>query len=211
MPGIGLSPDKMLLGRTFAYNDAQRNRIGTNFHQLPVNHPKVPVHTYMSDGPMAYAHSGDAPVYAPNSGGRSWADQTGTVEDGWERTASWFAAVYARSNDDDFPTGHPGARRLQRRAAAEAGSAGRRQPSGGVREPVLSRAFDYWTNIDADSVAASRRRCAPVSHPPPRAWARLFPPPPTSSRHDPPDDPVVPECVRLRADTLLGARRPRPT
>src|SRR3546814_1173628 len=26
VPGIGLSPDKMLLGRAFAYNDAQRNR-----------------------------------------------------------------------------------------------------------------------------------------------------------------------------------------
>src|SRR3546814_11983011 len=28
VPGIGLSPDKMLLGRAFAYADAQRNRIG---------------------------------------------------------------------------------------------------------------------------------------------------------------------------------------
>src|SRR3546814_130105 len=34
VPGIGLSPDKMLQGRAFAYNDAQRNRIGANFHQL---------------------------------------------------------------------------------------------------------------------------------------------------------------------------------
>src|SRR3546814_8658475 len=50
VPGIGLSPDKMLLGRAFAYNDAQRNRIGTNFHQLPVNQPKVPVNSYMMDG-----------------------------------------------------------------------------------------------------------------------------------------------------------------
>jgi catalase len=29
---IGLSPDKMLLGRAFAYNDTQRHRIGANFH-----------------------------------------------------------------------------------------------------------------------------------------------------------------------------------
>src|SRR3546814_10662032 len=43
VPGIGLPPDKMLLGRAFAYNDAQRNRIGNNFHQLPVNRPKVAV------------------------------------------------------------------------------------------------------------------------------------------------------------------------
>src|SRR3546814_13230909 len=68
VPGIGLSPDKMLLGRAFAYNDAQRNRIGTNFHQLPVNQPKVPVNTYMMDGPMNYPHTGNAPVYVPNSG-----------------------------------------------------------------------------------------------------------------------------------------------
>src|SRR3546814_4948732 len=84
VPGIGLSPDKMLLGRAFAYNDAQRNRIGTNFHQLPVNRPKVPVNTYMFDGQMAYEHSGNAPVYVPNSGGRNWSDETGPVADGWE-------------------------------------------------------------------------------------------------------------------------------
>jgi len=54
VPGIGLSPDKMLLGRAFAYADAQRNRIGTNFHQLPVNRPKVPVNSYTFDGQMAY-------------------------------------------------------------------------------------------------------------------------------------------------------------
>jgi catalase len=56
VPGIGLSPDKMLLGRAFAYNDAHRNRIGTNFHQLPVNKPKMPVQTYMFDGQMTYEH-----------------------------------------------------------------------------------------------------------------------------------------------------------
>jgi catalase len=44
VPGIGLSPDKMLLGRAFAYNDAHRARIGTNFNQLPVNRPHVPDH-----------------------------------------------------------------------------------------------------------------------------------------------------------------------
>ena len=39
MPGIGFSPDKMLQGRIFAYNDAQRYRIGTNYAQLAVNAP----------------------------------------------------------------------------------------------------------------------------------------------------------------------------
>ena len=40
-PASGSRPDKMLLGRVFAYADAHRARIGTNFHQLPVNRPIV--------------------------------------------------------------------------------------------------------------------------------------------------------------------------
>jgi catalase len=152
VPGIGLSPDKMLLGRAFAYNDAQRNRIGTNFHQLPVNQPKVPVNTYMFDGQMAYQHSGNAPVHAPNSGGRPWADDTGRVEDGWETDGEMVRSAYAlRTDDDDF--GQPGAlvRDVfddgQRTKLVEqvAGSL-----LGGVRSPVLERAFEYWKNIDAN-------------------------------------------------------------
>src|SRR5690606_36674721 len=61
VPGIGVSPDKMLLGRVFAYADAQRARIGTNYLQLPVNKPKVKVNSYTFDGHMTYAHSGSAP------------------------------------------------------------------------------------------------------------------------------------------------------
>src|SRR5690625_2545693 len=52
VPGIGMSPDKMLLGRNFAYQDAQRYRIGTNFQQLPVNRTIVDVHTYNFEGAM---------------------------------------------------------------------------------------------------------------------------------------------------------------
>jgi catalase len=152
VPGIGLSPDKMLLGRAFAYADAQRNRIGTNFHQLPVNQPKVPVDTYMFDGQMAYHHSGNAPVHAPNSGGRPWSDETGPVEDGWEADGEMVRSAYAlHAEDDDFA--QPGAlvREVfddaQRDALVEqvAGSL-----LGGVRSPVLERAFEYWKNIDAD-------------------------------------------------------------
>ena len=152
VPGIGLSPDKMLLGRAFAYNDAQRNRIGANFHQLPVNQPKVPVNTYMMDGPMNYHHTGNAPVYATNSGGRPWADTTGPVADGWEADGPMVRAAYTlRADDDDF--GQPGelVRRVfnddERRQLVDqvAGSL-----LGGVREPVLGRALDYWKSIDAE-------------------------------------------------------------
>ncbi len=152
VPGIGLSPDKMLLGRAFAYNDAQRNRIGTNFHQLPVNRPKVKVNTYMFDGQMAYDHTGNAPVYAPNSGGRPWADETGAVEDGWEADGAMVRSAYTlREGDDDFT--QPGilVREVfddaQRTQLVETVSGAL---LGGVRSPVLERAFDYWKSVDPD-------------------------------------------------------------
>ncbi|MFQ1063816.1 catalase [Bordetella trematum] len=150
VPGIGLSPDKMLLGRAFAYNDAQRNRIGTNFHQLPVNQPKVPVNTYMIDGPMNYHHTGAAPVYVPNSGGRPWSDETGKIDNGWEADGDMVRSAYTlHAEDDDF--GQPGT--LVRHVFSDADcDALVETVSGsllaGVREPVLSRAFEYWKNID---------------------------------------------------------------
>jgi catalase len=154
VPGIGLSPDKMLLGRAFAYNDAQRNRIGTNFHQLPVNQPRagVEVNTYLVDGQMTYHHAGNAAVYAPNSAGRSWADTTGPAEDGWETDGDLLRAAYAlHAEDDDF--GQPGTLvrdvwdDAQRTAAVDtvAGAL-----AGGVTGDVLDRAFQYWRSVDAD-------------------------------------------------------------
>jgi len=141
----------MLLSRAFAYNDAQRNRIGVNFNQLPVNQPRVPVNTYQFDGHMTYHHAGAAPTYVPNSGGRPWADQTGPVEDGWEADGAMVRSAYTlHAEDDDF--GQPGT--LVREVFGDferdqlvdqvAGSL-----LGGVREPVLSRALDYWKSIDA--------------------------------------------------------------
>ncbi|HUH60419.1 MAG TPA: catalase [Candidimonas sp.] len=152
VPGIGLSPDKMLLGRAFAYNDAQRNRIGTNFHQLPVNKPKVPVNTYLFDGQMTYEHSGNQPVYAPNSHGRPWADGSGKAEDGWEADGDMVRSAYTpHPEDDDF--GQPGTlvrevyndEQRSRLVETVAGSL-----LGGVRSPVLERAFDYWKSIDLE-------------------------------------------------------------
>lgn len=40
VPGIEFSNDKLLQGRIFAYSDAQRYRLGTNYHQIPVNQSK---------------------------------------------------------------------------------------------------------------------------------------------------------------------------
>jgi catalase len=52
--GLDFSDDKMLQGRTFAYSDTQRYRVGTNYLQLPINAPRKHVATNQRDGQMAY-------------------------------------------------------------------------------------------------------------------------------------------------------------
>src|SRR5690606_123068 len=152
VPGIGLSPDKMLLGRAFAYADAQRHRIGTNFHQLPVNQPKCPMNSYLFDGHMTYQHSGNAPVYAPNSDGRPWSDMTGQVDNGWEADGEMVRSAYSlRAEDDDFT--QPGILVREVFNDAERGALVDQVAGsllGGVRSPVLERALDYWKSVDPD-------------------------------------------------------------
>lgn len=68
VPGVGLSPDRMLQGRVFAYADAHRYRVGTNHQHLPINAPRNPVHSYQRDGAMAFGtNGGSGPNYEPNS------------------------------------------------------------------------------------------------------------------------------------------------
>lgn len=66
VPGIAASPDKMLQIRLFSYPDTHRHRLGTNYEQLPINRPKVPVNNYQRDGHMNM-HTAAAPNYYPNS------------------------------------------------------------------------------------------------------------------------------------------------
>ncbi|MBR1202859.1 MULTISPECIES: catalase [unclassified Bradyrhizobium] len=75
VPGIGYSPDKMLQARLFSYGDAQRYRLGVNHHQIPVNAPKCPFHSYHRDGAMRTdGNLGGTLTYWPNSHGE-WTDQ----------------------------------------------------------------------------------------------------------------------------------------
>ncbi|KAF5270997.1 hypothetical protein FQR65_LT05347 [Abscondita terminalis] len=73
VPGIEPSPDKMLLGRLFAYGDTHRHRLGPNHLQLPVNSlPKelsCKVRHYQRDGASTIDNQGGAPNYHPNSFG----------------------------------------------------------------------------------------------------------------------------------------------
>jgi len=72
VPGISFSPDKMLQARLFAYADAHRYRLGTNYERLPINQPHATkVHNpYQRDGSMRYDdNGGPGPNYEPNSFG----------------------------------------------------------------------------------------------------------------------------------------------
>ena len=151
VPGMGMSPDKMLLGRNFAYQDAQRYRIGTNFQQLPVNAPKTEVHTYNFEGAMWYHHTGNRSVYVPNSFGDSWSDEEGTVDAAWENDGALVREAYTlREDDDDWGQAHTLVREVMnddQRLELIDTVAGALET---VIEPVLSNAIQYWKNIDEE-------------------------------------------------------------
>ena len=53
VPGIAVSPDKMLQARVFSYHDTHLHRLGPNYHLIPVNAPKcAPENSYQRDGFM---------------------------------------------------------------------------------------------------------------------------------------------------------------
>jgi catalase len=104
VPGIGPSPDRMVLGRMFAYGDSQRYRTGPNYDQLPVNRPLNEVHNYNKDGPMRFRHNGNQPVYAPNSYGGPRADPQRYRDPSWfvEAAEIMRTAYVAHRDDNDF-------------------------------------------------------------------------------------------------------------
>ncbi len=58
VPGIDVSPDKMLQGRLFAYHDAHRYRVGANHQALPINRARNKVNNYQRDGQMRFDDNG---------------------------------------------------------------------------------------------------------------------------------------------------------
>jgi catalase len=152
VPGIGLSPDKMLMGRVFAYHDAHLHRIGTNYEQLPVNAPRSTVHSYNKDGYMSYRHAGAQAVYAPNSYDGPQAD-AGKELPTWRVEAGEVGryAYEKHSDDDDFVQARALYRdvmddmdreRLLRNVAAHAGD--------GVSAEVQGRVIGYWSEVDSE-------------------------------------------------------------
>ncbi|WP_300646739.1 catalase [Paenalcaligenes sp.] len=68
VPGIDFSNDPLLQGRLFSYLDTQKSRLGTaNFHQIPINAPKCPMHNFQRDGMMQTQVFKGRATYEPNS------------------------------------------------------------------------------------------------------------------------------------------------
>jgi catalase len=151
VPGTGLSPDKMLLARGFAYADAHRARLGVNYQQIPVNRPKSPVRSYSKDGAMRIDNVSD-PVYYPNSIDGAPAPDTTTYAEHavWAADGEMVRAAYTlHPEDDDYGQANTMINKVLDDAARErlvnnvAGHA-----AAVNREDILQRVFEYWRNID---------------------------------------------------------------
>lgn len=100
VPGVSFSPDRMLQSRLFAYGDAQRYRLGVNHHQIPVNAPRCPVHSYHRDGAMRTdGNQGSTIGYEPNSKGE-WREQGQFAEP--PLALDGAAAHWNHRMDDDY-------------------------------------------------------------------------------------------------------------
>jgi catalase len=68
VPGIDFSNDPLLQGRLFSYLDTQLSRLGSpNFHEIPINAPRCPMHNFQRDGHMRTTVPAGRVNYEPNS------------------------------------------------------------------------------------------------------------------------------------------------
>ncbi len=105
----------------------------------------------MVDGNMTYHHTGDAPVYAPNSFGRSYADQEGPVAEGWEADGEMVRQAYVlHAEDDDWSQAGNLVRNVFDDAARDRFVATVSGGLVGIHSGVLDRAFHYWSCVDGD-------------------------------------------------------------
>jgi catalase len=164
VPGISISPDKMLMARIFAYPDAQRHRIGTNYNQLPVNQPHAAeVRNYQHEGSMRYSFSdATARSYVPNSFDGPVADPARSGEGSWETDGTLMrAAQTLHSSDDDF--GQAGS--LYREVFSDESKARLLETLVGQHsaltvDRIKTQFVQYWTNVDAGLGAAIAARVA---------------------------------------------------
>lgn len=168
VPGVGLSPDRMLQARVFAYADQQRYRIGANYKDLPVNRPLNDVNTYAERGSMAYFFNEEnEPNYSPNSyeKGAGYLDDGETSVSGQdlglaenlyinpdpEGTDLVRAAYVKHAEDDDFGQAGTLYRDVFDDAAKERFVHNITNKMMAItNKEIEERVYEYWGKVDAD-------------------------------------------------------------
>ncbi|AEH61530.1 Catalase [Methanosalsum zhilinae DSM 4017] len=107
VPGIGISPDKMLQARVFSYHDTHIHRLGPNYNLIPVNRPKnSPENSYQRDGFMRVdGNGGSGPNYWPNSFNGPSPDPD-ALEPPFEVSGLAQRTPYTHPNDDFVQPGN---------------------------------------------------------------------------------------------------------
>ncbi|WP_115685453.1 catalase [Corynebacterium senegalense] len=169
VPGVGLSPDRMLQARVFAYADQHRYRIGANYKDLPVNRPINEVNTYAERGSMAYFFNNEGePNYSPNRTGKG----AGYLDNGEDSSSNHTdygqaenlyvnpdphgtdlvrAAYVKHAEDDDFGQAGTLYREVFDDAAKERFINNVTNKMLPIEDKdVEERTFAYWGNVDKD-------------------------------------------------------------
>lgn len=153
VPGIGFSPDRLLQGRLFSYGDAQRYRLGINHHQIPVNAPRCPFHSFHRDGAMRVdGNLGSTVNYEPSRQGDFAANpaaaeppvQAGTVD------------RYDHRDDDDYYSQPRALFRLFSADQKERLFANIGRAISGVPQDVVDRVLVHLERIDPAYAAGVR-------------------------------------------------------
>ena len=167
VPGVGLSPDKMLQARAFAYADQQRYRIGANYKQLPVNQPQNvnEVNTYEHEGSMQFLFNApEDPVYSPNRHDKGTGElDDAAVNDRSQLETTTAAELYINpeshgsdlvrapyvrhAEDDDFVQARDLYENVYDDAAKKRLVTNITNAMAGVSEETEERVYEYWTNV----------------------------------------------------------------
>ena len=162
VPGISFSPDKMLQSRLFSYGDAARYRLGVNHHQIPVNAPRCPVHSYHRDGSMRVnSNNGSEVGYEPNSKG-ALQEQPEFREP--PLSLEGAADHWNHREDDDYYSQPGNLFRLMTPAQQQVLFENTARNVGGASKPIQQRHIDNCTKADpayGAGVAAALQRLAP--------------------------------------------------
>ncbi|GAB3593178.1 Catalase [Corynebacterium faecale] len=166
VPGVGLSPDRMLQARVFAYADQQRYRIGANYRDLPINRPVNDVNTYSREGNMQFVFDAEGePSYSPNrytkgagyldDGATSSSNHTtyGQAEDIYVNpdphgTDMTRAGYVKHQDDDDFMQAGILYREVYNDGEKERLADNISNAMQGISEATEPRVYEYWTNVD---------------------------------------------------------------